>query len=44
MTLIETVEEISNGMDTKEFAVGLFIDLQKAFDKVNHSVLSKKIR
>ena len=39
--LINLVEEISSPLDAKKFSigVGLFIDLKKAFDTVNHALL-----
>ena len=32
---------IKNALDNGNFACGVFIDLQKAFDTVNHDILSK---
>ena len=41
--LIDLVEEISTSLDKKKYTLGVFIDLKKAFDTVNHSVLIEKI-
>ena len=43
MAVTELVEEISTAVDNKEFMVGVFIDLKKAFDTIDHSLLMKKI-
>ena len=34
---------IRNAIDENKFAVGVFIDLQKAFDTVDHTILVKKL-
>ena len=36
MALLSLTEEISRSIDNKNFTVGVFIDLAKAFDTVNH--------
>ena len=41
--LIDLVEEISTSLDKKKYTLGAFIDLKKAFDTVNHSVLIEKL-
>ena len=38
--LIDLVEEISTSLDKKKYTLGEFIDLKKAFNTVNHSVLT----
>lgn len=43
MALIEAVEEITNALDQKNIAVGVFIDLKKAFDTINHAILLNKL-
>ena len=42
--LIEITENISKALDTGKFACGIFIDLQKAFDTVNHNILLDKLK
>ena len=41
--LIEITEKIRETLDKKQFACGIFIDLQKAFDVVNHNILLNKL-
>ena len=41
--LIEITEKIRKALDSRKFACGIFVDLQKAFDTVNHEILLKKL-
>ena len=41
--LIKITEAIRKALDDNNFACGIFIDLQKAFDTVNHSILIDKL-
>ena len=41
--IIALTEEIREALDNGEFAIGVFIDLQKAFDTVEHSILLEKL-
>ena len=41
--LISLTESIKNSLDNKKFECGIFLDLQKAFDTVNHQILLKKL-
>ena len=41
--LINLVEEKSSSLDAKKFSVGVFTDLKKAFDTVNHALLIDKL-
>lgn len=43
MPIIDAVEEITSAVDSKKHAVGIFIDLRKAFDTINHSILVQKV-
>ena len=43
MALLESVEEITNSMDKKQQSIGIFLDLKKAFDTINHDILIKKL-
>ena len=40
---MELVEGISTAIDDKEYTVGVFIDLKKAFDTIDHSILMNKL-
>src|SRR5271165_5326627 len=42
MALLDIYDKISDACDKKEFAVGIFIDLSKAFYTINHDILLKK--
>ena len=41
--LLSIVEQIRTSLDKKMFACGVFIDLEKAFDTVNHHILLSKL-
>ena len=41
--LINLTEDIRSSLDNKMFACGIFIDLQKAFDTVDHNILLSKL-
>ena len=42
-TLLNLTEDIRNSPDNNIFAVGIFIDLQKVFDTVDHNILLIKV-
>ena len=42
--LISRTESIKNTIDSKRFGCRIFIDLQKAFDTVNHQILLNKLK
>lgn len=44
LALVDLYDKISLALDRKEFAAGVFIDLSKAFDTVNHNILFDKLQ
>ena len=42
-SLIEIVEQIRQSMDNGNYGCGIFLDLKKAFDTVNHDILLQKL-
>ena len=42
-SLIEITEKIKESIDNGNFGCGIFIDLKKAFDTVNHKILLSKL-
>ena len=43
MALVELLEKMTNSIDDKKITVGVFIDLKKAFDTIDHKLLLKKM-
>ena len=43
MAVMELIDNISTNTENKEYTVGLFIDLKKAFDTIDHTLLLKKL-
>ena len=41
--LVEITENIRKALDNKEFTAAVFVDLQKAFDTVNHEIILAKL-
>ena len=37
------IDQINNDFENNEFTIGVFIDLSKAFDTVDHRILIKKL-
>jgi hypothetical protein len=43
MSLIDMYDRISLAVDKSEFSIGIFIDLSKAFDTLDHCILLRKL-
>jgi len=39
LALIDVVEDIYQHLDNNEISTGIYLDLKKAFDTVNHNIL-----
>ena len=43
MTINDLVELVADALDKNISTIGIFIDLRKAFDTLNHEILVKKL-
>ena len=43
LALIHLYDKLSSAIDNKKFTIGMFIDLSKAFDTVNHEILLARL-
>ena len=43
MALLHMINDITKGLDNDLFCIGIFIDLSKAFDMVDHKLLIHKL-
>ena len=43
MALIDLIDNFSQSIDNKEYTIGIFVDLSKAFDTVDHKILISKL-
>ena len=41
--MVDLIDEITKAVDEEKYAVSIFLDLSKAFDTVNHSILLSKL-
>ena len=43
MALINLIDKITNGIDNNTFNISVFVDLSKAFDNIDHTILFQKL-
>jgi len=43
MALLDFYDKITESIESGEYTIGVFIDLQKAFDTIDHSILLQKL-
>ena len=39
LALIDVVDDIYSHLENKEYVLGIYLDLQKAFDTIDHNIL-----
>ena len=44
IALVELFDRISNSLSNREYVIGVFMDLSKAFDTLDHSILLHKLQ
>lgn len=44
MAVLEMYDKMSEGKDNGHFSIGVFLDLSKTCDVVNHEILISKLR
>ena len=44
MALVDICEQITNSIDNHNYCAGVFIDLSKVFDTIDHTILLTKLQ
>jgi len=44
MALLDLYDKVTESIEAGKYTVGVFIDLQKAFDTIDHSILLAKLQ
>ena len=44
LAVLEMIDKITTSIDNKSYCIGIFIDLKKAFDTLNHEILVEKLK
>ena len=44
MAVLKLVNQIFQSFENKEYTIGIFVDLKKAIDTVNHNILIDKLK
>ena len=44
MAVLDMIDKITNARDSNAFSIGIFIDLSKAFDTLNHNISIRQAR
>ena len=43
LAAIDALDNVTKSLDNNKYTVGIFLDIQKAFDSINHNILLKKL-
>ena len=44
MALLNIIDQISESQDVKKYSIGIFLDLSRAFDTIDHRILLQKLQ
>jgi len=43
MAVLEMTDKINEAIENNQFSIGVFVDLSKSFDTLNHNILLNKL-